>query len=114
MYFWGIQEVASVVCSSSEIVEYFISLMFFTGNYSTLEQEVQAKNKKLQKIYSKYEEVKQDIQDIMEEFNRDRRELEQSQDELLKDLKLRKLIIGKKVFQVYVKIGTDGNSRISA
>ncbi|KAI5749788.1 hypothetical protein M8J76_010202 [Diaphorina citri] len=63
------------------------------GNYSTLEQEVQAKNKKLQKIYSKYEEVKQDIQDIMDEFNRDRRDLEQSQDELLKDLKLRKLII---------------------
>uniref|UniRef100_A0A8D8RDN3 Kinesin-like protein n=1 Tax=Cacopsylla melanoneura TaxID=428564 RepID=A0A8D8RDN3_9HEMI len=63
------------------------------GNYSTLEQEVQAKNKKLQKIYSKYEEVKQDIQDIMDEFNRDRRDLEQSQDDMLRDLKLRKLII---------------------
>ncbi|KAL1464855.1 hypothetical protein WDU94_004465 [Cyamophila willieti] len=63
------------------------------GNYSTLEQEVQAKTKKLQKIYSKYEEVKQDIQDIMDEFNRDRRDLEQSQDDMLRDLKLRKLII---------------------
>lgn len=69
--------------------------MKFTGNYSTLEQEVQAKNKKLQKIYSKYEEVKQDIQDIMDEFNRDRRDLEQSQDDMLRDLKLRKLIIGE-------------------
>ena len=35
----------------------------------------------------------QEIQDVTEEFNRDRRELEGAQNELLKDLKLQYLII---------------------
>ncbi|KAJ1520229.1 hypothetical protein ONE63_004439 [Megalurothrips usitatus] len=61
--------------------------------YTNLQQEVEIKTKKLKKMYAKLQLVKQEIQDVTEEFNRDRRELESTRNELLKDLKLQYLII---------------------
>lgn len=61
--------------------------------FSTLKQEVEFKTKKLRKYFSKYQQLKQEIQDLNETNFKERQELEQTQTELLRDIKLRQLII---------------------
>jgi kinesin family protein 3/17 len=61
--------------------------------YSSLQQEVEIKTRKLRKLFTKLQSCKQDIVDVTEEYNRDRRDLELTQEELLKELKLKYLII---------------------
>jgi kinesin family protein 3/17 len=61
--------------------------------YSSLQQEVEVKTRKLRKLFAKMQTIKQDIVDVTEEYNRDRRDLELTQEELLKELKLKYLII---------------------
>ncbi len=61
--------------------------------YSSMQAEVDAKTKKLRKLFQKLQSTKQDIIDVTEEYNRDRRDLEETQQELLKELKLKYLII---------------------
>ena len=62
-------------------------------NYSSLQQEVEIKTRKLRKLFTKLQTVKQEIVDVTEEYNRDRRDLESTQEELLKELKLKYLTI---------------------
>ncbi|KAJ9579065.1 hypothetical protein L9F63_024825, partial [Diploptera punctata] len=69
------------------------SCIEYRGTYSTLQQEAEAKTKKLKKLFTKLQIVKQDIHDITDEYNRDRRELELTQNDMLKELKLKYLII---------------------
>ncbi|XP_077978073.1 kinesin-II 95 kDa subunit-like [Glandiceps talaboti] len=64
-----------------------------TETYTSLQQEVEIKTKKLKKLFSKLQAVKQDIQDQQEEHIRERQELEQTQNELTRELKLKMLII---------------------
>ncbi|KAL1130990.1 hypothetical protein AAG570_012231 [Ranatra chinensis] len=61
--------------------------------YANLQQEVEAKNIKFRRLQQRLQSVKQEIADITDVFNRDRRELESTHNELLKDYKLRLLII---------------------
>eukprot|EP00088_Acartia_fossae_P027757 TRINITY_DN2848_c0_g1_i1.p1 TRINITY_DN2848_c0_g1~~TRINITY_DN2848_c0_g1_i1.p1 ORF type:complete len:808 (+),score=134.82 TRINITY_DN2848_c0_g1_i1:45-2468(+) len=61
--------------------------------YSSLQQEVEVKTRKLRKMFAKLQSVKQEILDVTEEYNRDRRDLELTQEELLKELKLKYIII---------------------
>merc|ERR1719509_160426 len=61
--------------------------------YSSLQQEVEVKTRKLRKLFTKLQTVKQDIVDVTDEYNRDRRDLQMTQEELLKELKLKYLII---------------------
>ena len=61
--------------------------------YSSLQQEVEIKTRKLRKLFTKLQACKQDIVDVTEEYNRDRRDLEMTQEELLKELKLKYLMI---------------------
>ncbi|XP_063220421.1 kinesin-like protein KIF3B isoform X2 [Bacillus rossius redtenbacheri] len=61
--------------------------------YTNLQQEVEVKTRKLKKLFSKLQATKQEIYDVTEEFNRDRRELELTQNELLKELKKKCVII---------------------
>lgn len=61
--------------------------------YASLQQEVEAKNNKVRKLYQKLQSTRQEINDINEQFNFDRRELESHHNELLRDYKLRLLII---------------------
>uniref|UniRef100_A0A1B6D848 Kinesin-like protein n=1 Tax=Clastoptera arizonana TaxID=38151 RepID=A0A1B6D848_9HEMI len=63
------------------------------GEFTTLQQEVESKKKKLKKLYLKLQNMKQEISDATEEFNKDRRELELIQNEYLKDIKLKILVI---------------------
>lgn len=61
--------------------------------FSTLQQEVEAKTKKLKKLYAKLQSLKADIQDVNDEHVRSRQELEQTQNELTRELKFKYLII---------------------
>lgn len=61
--------------------------------FSSLQQEVEIKTKKLKKLFTKLQLVKQEIQDLQEEHSRERQELEQTQNELTRELKLKYLII---------------------
>lgn len=61
--------------------------------YTTLQQEVDVKSRKLRKCFTKLQALKQELADVTNDFNRDRRDLEQTQHELMKELKLKYLII---------------------
>ncbi|KAL0270490.1 UNVERIFIED_CONTAM: hypothetical protein PYX00_007887 [Menopon gallinae] len=63
------------------------------GNFQNLQQEVDLKTKKLRRLYAKLQYVKQDIIDNTEDFNKERRDLEDTQSALIKDLKLKRLVI---------------------
>ncbi|XP_048730385.1 kinesin-like protein KIF3B isoform X2 [Ostrea edulis] len=61
--------------------------------FQSLQQEVEIKTKKLKKLFAKLQATKQEIADIQEEHSKERQELEQTQMELTRDLKLKMLII---------------------
>lgn len=61
--------------------------------YTSLQQEVDVKSRKLRKCFAKLQTLKQDLDDVTNEFNKDRRDLEQTQHDLMKELKLKYLII---------------------
>ncbi|XP_051515877.1 kinesin-like protein KIF3B isoform X1 [Myxocyprinus asiaticus] len=61
--------------------------------YSSLQQEVDIKTKKLKKLFSKLQSVKAEIQDAQDEHVKYRQELEQTQNELTRELKLKHVII---------------------
>lgn len=61
--------------------------------YGSLQQEVEVKTKKLKKLFAKLQATKQEIQDLQEEHVKERQELEQTQNELTRELKLKMLII---------------------
>ncbi|XP_048406209.1 kinesin-like protein KIF3B [Stegostoma tigrinum] len=61
--------------------------------YSSLQQEVDVKTKKLNKLFAKLQAVKAEIHDLQEEHIKERQELEQTQNELTRDLKLKHLVI---------------------
>lgn len=69
------------------------STMEIRETFTSLQQEVELKTRKLKKCYAKCISLKQEIQDTKEEHNRDLRELEMTQNELIKELKRLLLII---------------------
>ncbi|XP_052327640.1 kinesin-like protein KIF3C isoform X2 [Oncorhynchus keta] len=64
-----------------------------TRRQEIAEQEVEAKTKKLKKLYAKLQCVKAEIQDVNDEHVRSRQELEQTQNQLTRELKFKYLII---------------------
>ena len=50
---------------------------------------MEIKTKKLKKLFAKLQSTKQEIQDLQEEHVRERQELEQTQNELTRELKLK-------------------------
>uniref|UniRef100_UPI003AABD84E kinesin family member 3Cb n=1 Tax=Centroberyx gerrardi TaxID=166262 RepID=UPI003AABD84E len=61
--------------------------------FSSLQQEVELKTKKLKKLYTKLQCVKDDIGDVINEHVITRQELEQTQNELTRELKYKYLLI---------------------
>ncbi|XP_006792792.1 kinesin-like protein KIF3C isoform X2 [Neolamprologus brichardi] len=61
--------------------------------FTSLQQEVEAKTKKLKKLYAKLQAIKVEIKDVNDEHVRSRQELEQTQNELTRELKFKYLII---------------------
>ena len=62
-------------------------------SYSSLQQEVDIKRRKLKKLSAKLQSVRGEITDVCEANATERRELEEVQTELIKELKLKYLII---------------------
>ncbi|XP_038607224.1 kinesin-like protein KIF3C isoform X1 [Tachyglossus aculeatus] len=67
--------------------------MELRGTFSSLQQEVEVKTKKLKKLYAKLQAVKAEIQDQHDEYIRVRQDLEEAQNEQTRELKLKYLII---------------------
>lgn len=61
--------------------------------YSSLKQEIEAKRKKITKIHNKFKNICQEINDVKEEFNKDREDLLATETELVRELKLKLLIM---------------------
>ncbi|XP_054263414.1 kinesin-like protein KIF3B [Macrosteles quadrilineatus] len=83
-------------------------------DFYNLKQEVEYKRKDLTKKYFRLQEIHQEIQDAKDEYNEDRRELEITQQEILKDIKLKLLIIEnfipkEKRRQLYPRMYYDPN-----
>ncbi|XP_010791333.1 kinesin-like protein KIF3B, partial [Notothenia coriiceps] len=73
--------------------------------YSSLQQEVDIKTKKLKKLFAKLQAVKAEIHDIQEAHINERQELEQTQNELTRDLKLK--------YAVCISLGLPSNKDVS-
>ncbi|XP_066968365.1 kinesin-like protein KIF3B isoform X1 [Macrobrachium rosenbergii] len=63
------------------------------STFSSLQAEVEAKTRKLKKLFAKLQSVKQEMADLHEEFCRDRVDLQHTQNVLTRELKLKALII---------------------
>ncbi|KAH9420263.1 Kinesin-like protein kif3c, partial [Dermatophagoides pteronyssinus] len=61
--------------------------------FSSLQQEVEMKRKKLRKVVKEFQSVNSEIRDLHESHSDDRRELERISSDLIRDLKLRYLMI---------------------
>ncbi|XP_017888036.1 kinesin-like protein KIF3B [Ceratina calcarata] len=70
-----------------------LTMLGVKETYTNLQQEVDVKSRKLRKCFNKLQVLKQELEDVTNDFNRDRRDLEQTQHELMKELKLKYLII---------------------
>ena len=64
-----------------------------TGKFTSKQQEIDIKKKKLRKLYTKYLLIKEEIRDAAESNQREQKELEDLQTDLIKDVKLKYLII---------------------
>jgi len=62
-------------------------------NFSSMQQEVDVKTKKLKKLFMKLQATKTEIQDLQEVHVRERQELEKNLEDLNRDLKLKQLIL---------------------
>lgn len=65
----------------------------FKENFTSLQQEIDYKTRKLRKMYARWQSVRQEMTDLSEEFGRQRRELEETQEVLMKALRLKQLIV---------------------
>ena len=65
----------------------------YKENFSSLQQEIDYKTRKLRKMYARWQSVRQEIGELSDEFSRQRSELEETQEELMKELRLKQLII---------------------
>ncbi|KAM3602434.1 uncharacterized protein V6R79_004054 [Siganus canaliculatus] len=87
------QEIADQTCREREIHQQMMAqdeeTLELRETFTSLQQEVEAKTKKLKKLQC----IKAEIQDVNDEHVRSRQELEQTQNELTRELKFKYLII---------------------
>ncbi|XP_028998004.1 kinesin-like protein KIF3C [Betta splendens] len=91
------QEIAEQTRSEREMQQQMLSqdeeTLELRETFTSLQQEVEAKTKKLKKLYAKLQCIKAEIQDVNNEHVTSRQELEQTQNELTRELKFKYLII---------------------
>lgn len=73
-------------------------------NYSTLQEEAEAKTDKLQKVWNMWMKSKEEIQDIQNEFFRQKEELLETIHDLAVELKMKSLIVDQFISQPYVQL----------
>ncbi|XP_078069140.1 kinesin-like protein KIF3B isoform X1 [Mustelus asterias] len=95
------QEIAEQKRKEREIQQQMLlrdeETMELKDTYTSLQQEVEIKTKKLKKVrkklFAKLQAVKTEIRDLQDEHVRERQDLEHTQNELTRELKLKYLII---------------------
>ncbi|XP_076013720.1 kinesin family member 3Cb [Genypterus blacodes] len=91
------QEIAEQIRQEREIQQQMLlqdeETLEMRETFSSLQQEVELKTKKLKRLYAKLQSVKVEIGDIFEEHVVTRQELEQTQSELTRELKYKYLLI---------------------
>ncbi|XP_062324638.1 kinesin-like protein KIF3B [Osmerus eperlanus] len=91
------QEIAEQIRHEREIQQQMLDQDEETGElretFSSLQQEVDLKTKKLKRLYAKLQLVKAEIGDVSDEHVITRQELEQTQNELTRELKYKYLLI---------------------
>uniref|UniRef100_A0A1A7Y5P8 Kinesin-like protein n=1 Tax=Iconisemion striatum TaxID=60296 RepID=A0A1A7Y5P8_9TELE len=91
------QEIAEQTRSEREMQQQMLvqdeETLELRDTFTSLQQEVEAKTKKLKKLYAKLQCIKAEIKDVNDEHVRSRQELEQTQNELTRELKFKYLII---------------------
>uniref|UniRef100_A0A4W5PV28 Kinesin-like protein n=1 Tax=Hucho hucho TaxID=62062 RepID=A0A4W5PV28_9TELE len=91
------QEIAEQIRREREIQQQVMAQDEETGElretFSSLQQEVDLKTKKLKRLYAKLQLVKAEIGDVIDEHVVTRQELEQTQNELTRELKFKYLLI---------------------
>nr|XP_019953603.1 PREDICTED: kinesin-like protein KIF3B [Paralichthys olivaceus] len=91
------QEIAEQIRSEREIQQQMMlqeeETVEMKETFSSMQQEVEMKTKKLRRIYAKLQLVKAEIKDVIDEHVMTRQELEQTQNELTRELKYKYLLI---------------------
>uniref|UniRef100_A0A3Q0T9I3 Kinesin-like protein n=1 Tax=Amphilophus citrinellus TaxID=61819 RepID=A0A3Q0T9I3_AMPCI len=91
------QEIAEQTRNEREIQQQMLAqdeeTLELRETFTSLQQEVEAKTKKLKKLYTKLQCIKAEIKDVNDEHVKSRQELEQTQNELTRELKFKYLII---------------------
>ncbi|XP_035529332.1 kinesin family member 3Cb [Morone saxatilis] len=91
------QEIAEQIRREREIQQQMMlqdeETLEMRDTFSSLQQEVELKTKKLKRLYSKLQLVKAEMRDVISEHVTTRQELEQTQNELTRELKYKYLLI---------------------
>ena len=72
-------------------------------HFSSMQEEVEVKTKKLKKLFAKYQGAVREVQDLQEEFQTERSDLLDTIRQLTRQVKLKELIIGNFVPDEYAK-----------
>ncbi|XP_049596083.1 kinesin-like protein KIF3B [Syngnathus scovelli] len=91
------QEIAEQICRERQMQQQVMlrdeETLEMRETFSSLQQEVEMKTKKLRKLYTKLQLVWAETRDVMDEHVATRQELEQTQDELTRELKFKSLLM---------------------
>ncbi|XP_034530336.1 kinesin family member 3Cb [Notolabrus celidotus] len=91
------QEIAEQIRREREIQQVMMlqdeETLEMRETFSSLQQEVEMKTKKLKRLYTKLQLVRAEIKDVIDEHVTTRQELEQTQTELTRELKYKYLLI---------------------
>ncbi|XP_058472234.1 kinesin-like protein KIF3B isoform X2 [Solea solea] len=91
------QEIAEQIRREREIQQQMMlqdeETLEMRDTFSSLQQEVELKTKKLKRIYAKLQLVRAEMRDVIDEHIVTRQELEQTQNELTRELKFKYLLI---------------------
>ncbi|KAF3700959.1 Kinesin-like protein KIF3C [Channa argus] len=91
------QEIAEQIRGEREIQQQMMlqeeETLEMKETFSSLQQEVELKTKKLKRLYSKLQQVKGEIKDVIDEHITTRQELDQTLNELTRELKYKYLLI---------------------
>ncbi|AWP16166.1 putative kinesin-like protein KIF3B [Scophthalmus maximus] len=91
------QEIAEQIRGEREIQQQMMlqdeETLEMKETFSSLQQEVELKTKKLKRLYAKLQLVKAEMRDVIDEHVMTRQELEQTQNELTRELKYKYLLI---------------------
>ncbi|XP_041828372.1 kinesin-like protein KIF3B isoform X2 [Melanotaenia boesemani] len=91
------QEIAEQIRREREIQQQMMlqeeETLEMKETFSSLQQEIEHKTKKLKRLYSKLQQLKGEMSDIIDEHVTTRQELEEAQNELMRELKYKYLLI---------------------